>query len=470
MRVYLAYLLALSLAAYACRDWFPAAAALVLMMAGINHPDMPHEILGVPGLNLWNALALVALPAWLVGRRRETPEWDLPPLATVALVGYALIICVGFARLALQPGPVRLDADLVGEYIVNPLKYLLPALMFFDGARTRPRFSLAMLAILAGYAALGLLVFKWMPLSEASTGGELTLRGLRRLAQETGFHKNSLAVMLAGASWAVLAARPLLRSRLGSAALACLAGLLAVAMALTGGRGGYVAWVCVGLVMSVARWRAFLVIGPLAVAALVALAPGVAQRAQEGLSVDGEQSDSGEIDPETLFAGRLAVWPYMLAKVQESPLVGYGRLGYERSGLHAFLAAEVDASFPHPHNAYLEWLLDNGWLGMVPMLMLYGGVLALSLQLFRDSRHPMFTAAGGVAFALVFAHVVGSATGRTFYPNEETATMWAAVGLMLRVWVERSRGRAAAAPPPAGRRARPAGRASQPPAVVTPVA
>jgi len=439
VRVYLAYLLALLLAFYAWRDWFPAAAGLVLMMAGINHPDMPHEILGVPGLNLWNAVALVALPAWLVGRRREHLDWDLPPLATAALLFYVLIICIGFVRLALQPGPVTLSPDLVGEYIVNPLKYLLPAIMFFDGARTRTRFSIAMGVTLAVYALLGLLVFKWMPLSLAGSGGELTARGLHRLAQETGFHKNSLSVMLAGGSWAVLATRPLLRSRVGSLALVGLAGLLALATALTGGRGGYLAWICVGLVMSLLRWRVLLVIGPLMVAALTALVPGVAQRALEGVSARSEDSDSAEIDAESLSSGRLAVWPYMLAKVQESPLVGYGRLGYERSGLHAFLIAEVDPTFPHPHNAYLEWLLDNGWLGMAPMLLLYGGVIACSLLLFRDTRHPMFTAAGGVAFALVFAHVVGSATGRTWYPNEETATMWAAVGLMLRVWVERAR-------------------------------
>jgi len=445
VRVYLAYLMALGLAGYAWRDWFPAAAGLVLLMAGINHPDMPHSILGVPGLNLWNAVALVALPAWLVGRRRERLSWDLPPLAALGLAVYVIIICVGNARLVAQPGPVVLDADSVGEYIVNPLKYLLPALMIYDGARTRRRFSLAVLVVLAVYVALALLVFKWMPLSEAGSGGELTSRGLRRLAQETGFHKNSLAVMLAGACWAVLAARCLVRSRLVSLSLACLAGLVTLAMALTGGRGGYLAWVAVGLAMCLVRWRALLVIGPLAVAGLVTVAPGVAQRALEGISARGEQSETGEIDQEALGAGRLAVWPYMLAKVQESPLVGYGRLGYVRSGLHAFLVAEVDASFPHPHNAYLEWLLDNGWLGMLPMLLLYGGVLLTSVVLFRDSAHPMFVSAGGMAFALVFAHVVGSATGRSWYPNEDTATMWASVGLMLRVWVERGRGRAAAA-------------------------
>jgi O-antigen ligase len=441
MRVYLAYLLTAFLAAYAWRDWFPAAAGLVLLMAGINHPDMPHEVLGVPGLNLWNVLLLATLPAWLAARRREGLTWDLPPPGTVLLLVYAAIICVSFVRLVLDPGPVTIGAsDLVGEYILNPLKFLLPAVMFFDGARTRSRQYLGLLCILMVYVALAVLVIKWVPLSQASSGGEMVSRGLRRLSQETGLHKNSLSVMLAGACWAVLAARPLVRSRTRSLALFGLAGLLALAMALTGGRGGYLAWACVGLVLSVLRWRVFLVLGPLAVTLLIALAPGVAQRAVEGIAVTDDQSESVEVDREEVSAGRLTVWPYMLDKIKESPLVGFGRLGYQRSGLYAFLVAEVDDTFPHPHNAFLEWLLDNGWVGMMAMLLLYGSVLVTALILFVDSRHPLFTASGGVAFALLFAHVVGSATGRTWYPNEETVTMWAAVGLMLRVWVERSRG------------------------------
>jgi O-antigen ligase len=130
----------------------------------------------------------------------------------------------------------------------------------------------------------------------------------------------------------------------------------------------------------------------------------------------------------------------MIAKIGESPLVGYGRLGYLRSGLYNYLKTEVDTTFPHPHNAYIEWLLDNGWIGMAPMIVMYGLILALSLILFRDSRHPFFVAAGGVCFALVFAQLVGSISGRAWYPTEETVPMWAAVGLMLRVWVERARG------------------------------
>jgi O-antigen ligase len=444
MRVYLVYLATLFLATYAWKDWFPAAAGLVLMMAFHDNPDMPREMLGVPGLNLWNFLLVATVPAWLAGRRREGLRWDLPAPALLLLVVYAVIIGVGFLRLLLDPGPIELEtADLVGEYFVNPMKYLVPAVMIFDGARSRPRLILALACVLGVCLFLSFLVVKWVPLSEAMSGGELGSRALRRLDEETGFFRTGLSVMLAGTSWAVLSVRPLTGSRLLSVALMGVACFMAFAMALTGGRGGYLAWVCVGVVLSVLRWRAALVVAPIVVSLILAVAPGVRERALEGV-LGAEEGGQGGVDTETLGAGRLGVWPYMLAKVGDSPFVGFGRLGYQRSGLHATITAEVDSTFPHPHNAYLEWLLDNGWLGMAPMIVLYGLVLVCSLVLFTDSTHPFFVAAGGVAFALVFSQLVGSFTGRHWYPNEETVTMWAAVGLMLRVWVERSRDRAAA--------------------------
>jgi hypothetical protein len=70
-------------------------------------------------------------------------------------------------------------------------------------------------------------------------------------------------------------------------------------------------------------------------------------------------------------------------------------------------------------------------------------VLGYALVLFTDSSHPMYVAAGAAAFALVFAQLVGGMTGRSWYPDAETLGMWCAIGLMMRVWVERARVREA---------------------------
>lgn len=450
MRAYLFFLIypgALFLVAYAWKDWFPSVAGLVMMTVVLPHPEMPREVLGIRGLNVWNLILLCLVPAWLAGRRREGLRWDLPPLAWVLLAVYVLVMMVSVVRLALDPGPVALSGnELLGEYVINPLKYLFPALLVFDGARTRPRMLVAFGGILAIYLFLSLLVIREMPLSELVGGQSLSVAALRELGPETGFHRNAISVMLAGASWALLAVRPLLMSRWASLALFGMAGLVLFAQALTAGRGGYLAFLGIGVVLGLLRWRGTLLLFAVAVALVLMAVPAVRERALFGISTPDESetrpldANQEQLDRERASAGRLKVWPYMVAKIAEAPLIGYGRLGYQRSGLYEFVRAQIDDTFPHPHSAYLEWLLDNGWLGMAPMVLLYGGVLVLALILFRDSRHPLFVAAGGMCFALVFAQLIGSITGRSWYPTEETVGMWAAVGLMLRTWVERSRG------------------------------
>jgi O-antigen ligase len=113
-----------------------------------------------------------------------------------------------------------------------------------------------------------------------------------------------------------------------------------------------------------------------------------------------------------------------------------------RTGLAALLMAKENETFPHPHNAYLEMLLDNGWVGLLLVLPFYLVILARSLSLFARSRIPLHIIAGGVASALVLALLVASYGSQTFYPREGSVGMWCAIGLMLRVSVERARARA----------------------------
>jgi O-antigen ligase len=443
MRTAVIYLGTLFLAGYAVRDWYKSVCGLIIMTAVLDNPNMPREMFGIGGLNPWNLLFFVVVPAWLVSRRREGLKWDMPWHMNLLLLLYVGVILVGFARLLLDRGPITASTgELVREYLLNTLKYIVPGLLLFDGARDRTRFVLGMASLLAVYVVVALLVIKWMPLTAASGGEYFQARAMRRLHEEIGIHRTALSVMLAGACWAMLGVRSLADRRSVRLGLLGVVAIVFFAQALTAGRGGYLASACVGLVLCLLRWRKYLLVAPLAVAAVLSLVPGVRERALTGIKADSEGAEDA-VDEETLSAGRLSVWPYMLAKVWEAPIVGFGRLGYQRSGLAAYIAEEIDPTFPHPHNAYLEWLLDNGWLGLALVAPFYLAVLGYALVLFTDSSHPMYVAAGAAAFALVFSQLVGGMTGRSWYPDAETLGMWCAIGLMMRVWVERARVREA---------------------------
>jgi O-antigen ligase len=111
----------------------------------------------------------------------------------------------------------------------------------------------------------------------------------------------------------------------------------------------------------------------------------------------------------------------------------------QRTGLSAYLLQKYNEEFPHPHQAYLEWLMDNGVIGFLPVLIFYFIVLKYSISLLRDKRSPVFMATGGITFSIVGTFLIASFGSQTFYPREGAVAMWCAMGLMFRVYIERSR-------------------------------
>lgn len=451
----------LGFSAYAFKDWFRSLCALILLMAVIEHPDMPKSILGIPGLNPWNLLLIPVVLGWLKARREEGLKWDMPKHITVLLLLYLFVVLVGFVRMVRNPGLMDDSlAGMVSEYLINTVKWVVPCLLLFDGARTRQRMVLALVSVLGVYLLLGVQVIKWMPLSYALDGDSLSSRSLKILTNEVGYHRVNISAMLAGASWAIFATRPLALVTWQRVAIIGATVSVAYAQALTAGRAGYVTWAAVGLILCSLRWRKYLLGVPVLAVAVAILAPGVTQRMLEGftsstrdvnvrleadrpISLDGEQR--GGPDAYTITAGRTVIWPYVIDKIKDAPLFGYGRQAMVRTGLTQFLLLNLGEAFGHPHNAYLELLFDNGLFGFVLVIPFYVVVVRRSISLFLDRGHPLFTSVGGVSSALVLALLLAGTGSQTFYPREGWLAMWCAIGLMLRVYQERERLRAPSA-------------------------
>lgn len=460
IRLAFLFLFVLGLSAYAWRDWYRSLLGLIVMMAVIEHPDMPKNMLGVPGLNPWNLLFLNVLGGWLVARSRERRRFDLPRPIVVLLGIYLAVVLVGFARLIVDPAYLDYGpAGPVSEYLVNTLKWVMPGLMLFDGARTRRRVVEASVAVSAIYLLLAVQVIKWVPAGAALSGEEMSARALKLLMKEIGFHRVNLSMLLAGASWAIFALRSLATRGWMRIVIALLSIVAVYAQALTGGRTGYGTWVAIGLVLCLLRWRRYLLAVPVVMLLIVTLAPGVVERMSQGfVQKDPVFGEERTIDEAAITSDRTVIWPYVIAKIKERPLTGYGRQAMIRTGLTAFLGEMFDDPFPHPHNAYLEMLFDNGWIGMVLVMPFYLVVLGQSIVLFRDKRSPVFEAVGGASAALLLALLIAALGSQTFYPREGAVGMWCMFGLMWRVWVERrratalvraeARARRAEAPPP----------------------
>ena len=444
IRVTLLVLFVVALMIYAWRDWFVSLCGLILLMAVIEHPDMPKSVMDIQGLNVWNILMADILLAWIVARRREHLVWDMPRHMMVLLFVYLVVVLVGFLRMLAEPSGMPNDAFafLISEYFINTIKWVIPGLLLFDGCRTKRRLTLAVACVVGLYVFLGLQVIRWMPPQCALDADLLHRRGLKIIANEIGYSRVNMSRMLAGASWAALALFPLFRKR--SHRVGVVLGFLglAYAQALTGGRMGYVTWGALGVLMGVLRWRKMLLVLPFLVLVMTVAMPGAVDRMFYGFD---QMDASGETytDDYRVTSGRSLIWPHVVERILESPSIGYGRQAMPRIGLTEYLADEYGRAeaFPHPHNAYLEFLLDNGVLGFLLVMPFYVLIVYYAGRLFLCVREPWASAVGGIGVALLLAFLVSAIGSQTFYPREGDFGMWCAIGLVLRYTVEQRRNR-----------------------------
>jgi len=441
MRIYALWAFVAALSVYAWRDWFKSLCGLILLMAVIEHPDMPKSIIGISGLNPWNILMVFIVLSWAVSRRREGLVWDMPRPVTVLLALYLSVVLVGFARMMADRSHLddMTTASLVSEQLINTIKWVVPGLLLYDGCRSPRRTKMACWCILAVYLFMALQVVRFMPPSAVFEGGAAMV-ARRKILGAVGLTAGVTAKMFAGSAWAFLALLPILARPAHKMLAAGAFALTTYAEALTGTRAGYLAWGSVGLALCLGRWQRYLLVLPVGALLLQFVFPGAAARLLTGV---GEADVSGEavLNTYDATAGRNLIWPYVLDKVYESPLAGYGREAMRRTGLTSILLARVGEgeAVAHPHNAYLQLLLDNGAIGFAVVMPFFVIILGYSGRLFLQDGDPWASAVGGMTLALVLGHMVAGMSSQSFYPCEGDCAMWCAIMLMLRVRVERTR-------------------------------
>jgi O-antigen ligase len=425
---------------YAWKDWFISLCGLVIMMAVIEHEDMPKTMFGIQGLNMWNILFAGIFLAWLVTRRRENLKWDMPLHINILLLMYLVVIIIGFLRAVIDRSyiddyPLK---SLFSEELINTIKWVFPGLLLYDGCRTRKRLIIALVSLLGMYFLLAVQVVKRLPASSIlQATGEI--ERTRMACSDIGYSAVDMSVFLAGAFWALISTLPMFQKKKHKTLILAAAGIVLFGQALTGGRAGYVAWAATGFTLCLFKWRKYLVFAPVVMILLPIVFPGAVDRMLHGF---GKTDVSGQkvTDDYEVTSGRMLVWPHVIDKIYKSPFIGYGRLGMRRSGLTEYLRqeyGEADA-FPHAHNMYLETLLDNGILGSIPILLFWAILVVYASQLFRSDNR-LCAMVGGLALSLMLTQLVAGLGSQHFYPEESMLGMWAAMFLALRVYLEQKR-------------------------------
>ncbi len=430
-------------------------------MAFLERPDIPKTILDIPGFNPWNFLLAVVLLAWLASKRREELKWDMPPKITFLLLFYFFAITVAVARMlsdisgitefrlaAGQEAPTK--SGLIIDYYVNCIKYTIPGLLLFIGCNSRSRLNWALAALAGMYLFLALQVIKWMPLGLLTDGVELSYRALRVLDREIGYHRVDLSMILGGGACAIFAARIFAKNQIQYFIIISVSAITALSQVLTGGRMGYVTTAIIGLIFAAFRWRKLFLLLPIMVVLITIYMPSVVDRFTQGFggefateeappTVVAETLNEGDAGLYAMTSGRNFAWPFVLDKIAEAPLFGYGCLAMQNLGISTHLLLNYGELFPHPHNAYLELIFDTGLFGAIPVFILFALLTKFSFSLFRDSSSTIFIAVGGGGLAIILAQLIASLGAQSFYPREGTVALWCAIGLVLRVYIERAK-------------------------------
>jgi O-antigen ligase len=440
MMIKLIYVFTFLVIIYAYRNWFVSLCGLILMMAIIEHPDMPKSLGGIQGMNLWNLVLINVLVSWIVQRRNENLTWDMPAYINALLLLYLLVIIVSFLRAVVDMDrlPYFTLTSFISEDLINTLKWIIPGLLLYDGCRTQRRVKLALASILAVYFILSVQVIRWIPPQYVHSGPDLEARSRKIIQNEIGYSRVNMSMMLAGAAWATLSMLPIAKNRKQKMLVVVGFFFISYAQVLTGGRMGYGTWGLIGLILCLLRWRKYLFTIPVFVFFVFLFFPGVVERMTEGFNATSNTGEQYVSDYE-ITAGRTLMWPLVIAEINKHPLFGYGRQAMRRLGITQYLMEQYNESFPHPHNAYLELLLDNGLVGFLMVIPFYLVILVCATRLFFDDSFPLYTAIGGMTLAFLLALLIAGMGSQTFYPREGAVGLWASIGLAMRMTVERKR-------------------------------
>jgi O-antigen ligase len=248
----------------------------------------------------------------------------------------------------------------------------------------------------------------------------------REFMAPRGLHANEFGMMLAAASGPLLflsAAGPAAWRWTARAAFA----LATVALLLTFSRGGLTAWlvVVVGYLLHHRRLKTFVLGALLAAAFLVAAPESMKERFGTGLHA-GAIGDVSNVEKDDLTAGRVHGWQLLAPEVLDSPWFGRGIGSTQWSD--AVAAGRYKAN--HPHNIYLEVLMDLGLVGLGAMAWFYGGCLRRLRRLAADEHlaPPLRAYFAGTRWSLIGVLVM-AATTAYYMPNAAQFPIWLSLGL-----------------------------------------
>jgi hypothetical protein len=411
-------------------DYRIGAILLVALLPVSATSVFPRGLLGVTGLNPINLLLAATLVAYLAKGRLEHPGALIPrPLMLL----YILPIIAAGALGTMHVDDIHPDFydQLVINYttwsgylrdtVVKPLLTVLTAVLVGAAVAKARKPEPFVTALAIGACLLALVMFVFIAMSGVRLGFLSSARA-RAFFDQIGTHANELGRTFVTSYALLLFAWWETKHEKAKIALFVALGMLSLGIVLTFSRNAFLGFFLVNGLFLIWRFNAKkLGLALLGAAVAVALAPeAVYRRLTYGF-------DSGSAD--AVSAGRIEhIWLPLVPDALQSPVWGQGLDSIMWS--HAMTSGSM-LFVGHPHNAYLQAILDMGLIGLGLIVAYYftvwRGFRALGSNAYLSPTMRGFFQ--GACAALV-AFAVAGMTGGSLRPQPENVPLWIAIGIM----------------------------------------
>jgi O-antigen ligase len=409
---------------------FRFGAVLVILLLPIEHSYLfPHSLFGVTGLNPLNLVLAATLASFLL-RGKNLGRFVPKPLLFLVVLPMLFAGVLGMRHVN----------EIHPDYYANMLIAFNDAWGYFRDVALKPLF-IVLGALLVGAAVTGsqkperflapIIASVWIMslmsvIFVAASGvslGMLASTQSREFFSALGMHANDLGRLYAVAYALLLFTWGESKDMTLKTVLVVTMGVLTLALLFTFSRGAFVGFILVNALFFLWKLNARTVAIAFVVLALGAwLLPGaVIGRMTLGFGAGGDLND--------VSAGRVdEIWLPLIPDLLRTPPWG--------NGLDATMwsqAVRADAMLlvTHPHNAYIQALLDMGVIGLVLLLCYYVHVFR-QLKSLGSNAYLSPTMRGffqGAVAGLACFLITGFA-GSSLRPTSEFAFLWIAIGMM----------------------------------------
>lgn len=406
-------------------DFRIGAVLLVVMLPmGATHL-FPHSLLGVPGLNPNNILVVATLASYflhggkvgLLAPKQLVWLYIVPILIAGAIgMPHVLDIPAEFFETLVWDTPI----GYFREETIRPLLIVAVAMLLGAAVARSKKPESFLTPIIISVWAIALIEIGFIIASGVRLG-LLASAGSRRFFDEIGMHANDLGRLFAVAYALLLFVWWETQNGRLKTVLFFTLNLTALALILSFSRGAFLGFFLINGLFLAWKFNAKTMSLALIVAAIITMiAPEyVWNRITFGFDADANTVSADRID---------GIWGPLMSELWKSPVWGNGVGSIMWS---APMQAGAMLPVSHPHNAYLEAVLDMGFAGLallaVYFVHVWRGFRALGSNPYIAPEVRGFFQ-GATAALMCFA-VTGWA-GSSLRPMDEFAYLWVAIGMM----------------------------------------